>query len=65
MKLTSVTGKSWILKKFDDNDVQKYSEKYSLNEIVSRLLAIRKNNIKDINFYINPTIKIFLLNPFR
>ena len=65
MKLTSVTGKSWILKKFDDNDVQKYSEKYSLNEIVSRLLAIRKNNIKDINFYINPTIKNLLPNPFR
>ena len=65
MKLTSVTGKNWILKKFDYNDVKKYSEEYSLSEIVSKLLAIRKKNIQDINFFINPTIKNLLPNPFK
>ena len=65
MKLTSVTGKNWILKKYDNNEVKRISEKYSLNEIVARLLAIRKKNIKDISCYINPTIKNLLPNPFR
>ena len=65
MKSTSVTGKNWILKKFDYNDVKKYTEEYSLNEIVAKLLAIRKKNIQNINFYINPTIKNLLPNPFK
>jgi hypothetical protein len=41
MNLTSVTGKNWIFRKFNDNDVKKYSEDYSLEEIVARLIAIR------------------------
>ena len=65
MKSTSVTGKNWILKKFDYNDVKKYTEEYSFNEIVAKLLAIRKKNIQNINFYINPTIKNLLPNPFK
>ena len=42
MKNFSVKGKKWIFKKFDSTDIQKLSEKYSLNEISARLLAIRK-----------------------
>ena len=34
MKNFSVKGKKWIFKKFDSTDIQKLSEKYSLNEIV-------------------------------
>jgi len=65
MNLTSVTGKNWIFRKFNDNDVKKYSEDYSLEEIVARLIAIRKKNIKNIDFFINPTIKNLMPNPFR
>ena len=46
MNLTSVTGKNWILKKYDHNDAKKYSEDYFLDEIVARLLAIRKKILK-------------------
>ena len=64
MNFTSVRGKKWIFKKFKDSDVKEFSEKYSLNEIVARLLAIRKKSIKDINLFLNPTIKNLLPNPF-
>ena len=57
MNFISVTGKNWILKRFDNNDAKKYSETYFLDEIVARLLAIRKKNIKNIDFFIKPTIK--------
>ena len=63
MNFTSVSGKKWIFRKFNDSDIKEYSEKYSLNEIVARLLAIRKKNIKDINLFLNPTIKNHLPNP--
>ena len=63
MNFTSVSGKKWVFKKFNDSDIKEYSEKYSLNEIVARLLAIRKKNIKDINLFLNPTIKNLLPNP--
>ena len=65
MNLTSVTGKNWVFKKFNSSDVKKYSEDYSLNEMVAKLLSIRKKNIEDIGVYLNPTIKNLLPNPLH
>ena len=49
MNFSSITGKNWIFKKFENSDVKKYSENYHLKEIVARLIAIRKDNIDDVN----------------
>ena len=65
MNFTSVTGKNWIFNKFNSSDIKKYSEDYSLNEIVAKLLSIRKKNIEDIGLFLNPTIKNLLPNPLR
>jgi len=65
MNFTSVTGKNWIFNKFNSSDIKKYSEDYSLNEIVAKLLSIRKKNIEDIDLFLNPTIKNLLPNPLR
>ena len=63
MSLLSVSGKKWIFKKFSSYDIKNFSENHSLDEIVSKLLAIRKKNIPDINLFLNPTIKNLLPNP--
>ena len=65
MKFSSITGKNWIFKKFENSDVKKYSENFQLKEIVARLIAIRKNNIDDISLFLNPKIKNNLPNPFE
>ena len=52
MNIVSVNGKNWIFKKFDFSDIKKYSENYLLDEIVSKLLSIRKKNIEDINLFL-------------
>ena len=65
MNFTSVSGKNWIFKKFNSSDIKKYAEDYSLNEIVAKLLSIRKKNIEDIDLFLNPTIKNLLPNPLR
>ena len=65
MNFTSVSGKNWIFKKFDSSDIIKYSEDYSLSEIVAKLLSIRKKNIDNIDLFLNPTIKNLLPNPLR
>ncbi|HJO77523.1 MAG TPA: single-stranded-DNA-specific exonuclease RecJ [Pelagibacteraceae bacterium] len=65
MSFTSVSGKNWIFKKFNSSDIKEYSEDYSLNEIVAKLLSIRKKNIEDISLFLNPTIKNLLPNPLR
>ena len=65
MSFSSVTGKNWIFNKFLESDLKKYSEIYSLNEIVSRLLAIRKKNIDNVDLFLNPTIKNNLPNPLK
>ena len=53
MSFSSVSGKNWLFKEFDSSDVTKFSENYSLTEIVAKLLSIRKKNIKDINLFLN------------
>jgi single-stranded-DNA-specific exonuclease len=64
MNFTSVSGKNWIFKKFNSLDVKKYSEEYTLSEIVAKLLSIRKNDIENIDFFLNPLIKNIMPNPY-
>ncbi len=63
MSSLSISGKKWILKKFDHNDIKYLKENFSLDEITSRLLSIRKIKKEDINSFLNPSIKNFLPNP--
>ena len=63
MNLFSVSGKNWIFKKFNSSDVTKFSEDFSITDIVAKLISIRKNNISDVHQYIDPKIKNLLPNP--
>ena len=58
MKSISLTGKKWILKNFDNNYSNYIKENYYLDEITSKLLAIRKIHKNEIKLFINPSIKI-------
>ena len=65
MSFSSVSGKNWLFKQFNSSDVTKFSEHYSLTEIVAKLLSIRKKNIDDVNLFLNPKIKNLLPNPLH
>jgi len=65
MIFSSVSGKNWVFKKFENSDLVKYTENYSLSETVARLLAIRNKNIENIDLFLNPTIKNLLPNPLQ
>ena len=65
MNISSVSGKNWIYKKFDSEDIKKISEKYSLSEIAAKLLSIRKDNIENLELFLNPKIKNLLPNPMK
>ena len=64
MNFSSVSGKNWLFKKFDSSEIYKFVENYSLSEITAKLLSIRKNNIENIDLFLNPKIKNLLPNPF-
>ena len=63
MTHTSVLKKNWVLKQYDTKLVEKYCEKYSFDELTSRLLVIKK--IEENNFvnFLNPTIKKYNAKP--
>ncbi len=63
MNSVSVTGKNWILKKFDQSQIIYLKDNFALDEIIAKLLVIRKINKEDINNYLNPLVKNFLPNP--
>ena len=63
MNFSSVSGKNWLFKNFNPSDVTKFSENFSLTEVVAKLLSIRKKNIDDIALFLDPKIKNLLPNP--
>ena len=65
MNFSSVSGKNWLFKKFNSTDITKFSENFSLTEIVAKLLSIRKKNINEISEFLDPKIKNLLPNPFN
>ena len=54
-----------VFKKFNSTDILKFTESYSLNETVAKLISIRKKNIENIDLYLDPKIKSLLPNPFN
>ena len=63
MNNTSLLGKKWVYKKFNNDDLIFLKENFYLDEITSKLLSIRKIDKKDINLFLNPSIKSSLPDP--
>jgi len=63
MIYTSVTNRNWKLKQFDLNQAQKLAQDHSLNEIQSRLLAIRNIKSEEVKDFLNPTLKNLMPDP--
>ena len=61
MNSLSISGKNWILKKYNQNNLSFIKENFSLDEITSKLLSIRKIKNEDVNSFLNPSIKTFFL----
>ena len=51
MNSVSVTGKNWILKKFDQEKIIYLKDNFSLDEITAKLLAIRNIKKEDISSF--------------
>ncbi len=64
MNGSSVLGKVWISKNFNDETVSFLKDNFNLSEIVSKLIAIRNIKIDEVNLFLKPKIKNLLPNPF-
>ena len=64
MNAPSVSGKNWIPKKFNSEEIDFFKTNYFLDEIVAKLLSIRKIKKEEIKFFLKPSIKNILPNPY-
>ena len=48
MNSLSISGKNWILRKYNQEDLSFIKDNFSLDEITSKLLSIRKIKKEDI-----------------
>ena len=64
MNTVSVSGKNWISKEFNSEDINFFKTNYFLDEIVAKLLSIRKIKKEDVQFFLKPLIKNTLPNPY-
>ena len=58
MNSLSLSGKSWVLKPFNQEDLNFIKDNFSLDEITSKLLSIRKIKTR------SKASKIFIINEF-
>ena len=63
MNTLSISGKTWILKKYNQEEISFLKDNFLLDEVTSKLLSIRKIKKEDINSFLNPSIKNYLPNP--
>ena len=63
MSSLSISGKNWILKKYNSNDINFLKENFNLDEITSKLLSIRNIKKEEVLSFLNPSIKNILPNP--
>ena len=63
MNSVSISGKNWILRKYNHQDLIYIKDNFSLDEITSKLLSIRSIKKEEIESFLNPSIKNFLPNP--
>ena len=63
MNSLSISGKNWILKKYNKEDLTFIKETFALDDITSKLLSIRDIKKEEIDSFLNPSIKNFLPNP--
>jgi single-stranded-DNA-specific exonuclease len=64
MNNISVSEKSWILKEFNSEDIIFFKTNFFLDEIVAKLLSIRKIKKEEVKSFLEPSIKNLLPNPF-
>ena len=64
MNSLSVSGKNWICKEFSSEEIDFFKTNYFLDEIVAKLLSIRKIKREEIKFFLDPSIKDILPNPY-
>ena len=57
MNSISLSGKNWIPKEFNSEDINYFKTNFFLDEIVAKLLSIRKIKKEEIDFFLNPSIK--------
>ena len=61
--MLSLSGKNWIFKQYNQEEISFFKDNFLLDEITSKLLSIRKIKKEDIKSFLNPSIKNYLPNP--
>ena len=64
MSTSSVLGKDWVSKTYNEESVNFLKDNLNLSEITSKLIAIRKIKVADVNLFLKPKIKNLIPNPF-
>jgi single-stranded-DNA-specific exonuclease len=64
MNTVSVKRKNWIPKEFNSEDIDYFKTNYFLDEIVAKLLSIRRIKKEEVKLFLEPLIKNILPNPF-
>ena len=64
MSTSSVLGKDWVSKTYNEESVYFLKDNLNLSELTSKLIAIRKIKVADVNLFFKTKIKNLIPDPF-
>lgn len=59
----SINGNYWKHSKFSKIDIDNYKHIYNLNEVIAKIISVRKIKQNDLRYLLRPTLKNDLPNP--
>ncbi|NVJ92599.1 MAG: single-stranded-DNA-specific exonuclease RecJ [Methylocystaceae bacterium] len=62
---TSVSGKRWIGRDFDERMAMTLSQRLGVSELTGQVMAARQVNLDEANTFLNPTLRDLLPDPYR
>ncbi|MBT5640326.1 MAG: single-stranded-DNA-specific exonuclease RecJ, partial [Rhodobiaceae bacterium] len=60
----SVLKKSWVIRPQDENKILAIKSKYKIPDLIVRILMNRGVRSNDIEYYLNPTLKHSMPDPY-
>ena len=63
MSTSSVLGKDWVSKTYNEESVEFLKNNLNLSETISKLIAIRKIKMAEVDLFLKPKIKNLIPDP--
>jgi len=61
--LLSLTGREWVFREVDNREVQVFSQKHDIPDMLAQILVARGVRLEEVEQFLNPSLKVSIPDP--